>query len=74
MRIFIDPSALEAQTVLAENGHRASKPVGYFYDQHNQSYVLFIATDHDTGEPVTDVNGKVGLNVRAQSKRQQRAG
>lgn len=64
-RIFIDKAVLDSQTVLAENGLPAQSPVGYAYDVHNQPLVLFVSTDKETGQPHTDVNGKIALNVRA---------
>ena len=68
-RFYIDSRALVTQTALADAGAEAHSPVGYFYDQFDQAYTLFVATDAESGVAIRDVNGKVALNVRARSKR-----
>ena len=68
-RIYIDPVAVNQQVALANQGEAAHGVTGYVYDQHDQPYVLFLATDKDTGAPVTDKNGKLAFNIRPSRNR-----
>ena len=63
-RLYLDPVTLVSMTALADAGRPATSPVGYFFDEHNRSHTLFVATEKETGKVVRDKNGKAAVNVR----------
>jgi len=67
-RIYIDTENFSKMTALASAGLPATRPVGYAFDAHDHPYSLFVGTDKESGQLVTDKNGKVGLNLRAQKR------
>jgi hypothetical protein len=72
-RIYVDMKVLDDMVDAADNREAAFKPVGYAYDQHDHAFTLFLATDSETKEQITDKKGNIGLNMRPQSQRSRRS-
>ena len=70
---YIKFRILAEMVARADAGLNAPKTVAYGYDVYNRPLVAFLKTDKETGHPVLDVNGNVGLNWRAQKAQTQAA-
>lgn len=59
--LYID---LEAVVDVATGVKPTNTPLGYCYDEHNTSFVLFVGTDKGSDQMTRDKNGKLRINVR----------